>query len=358
MRFHDLTIRNLRCLQHVEFSPAAGLSLVWGANGSGKTSVLEAFALASLGKSFLSNRVSDIVRMGTDALSVLATLEEGSSGKFSVSVRKARGETLIHMDGLPVKAASELAQRIPLLVINSKAADILTESPSNRRALVDRTLFHVEHSYVDAWRQYRQALRQRNELLRRQAPRREAEYWHEQIDAVASAIDRQRSSLVEQLNATLRDVRLAGVEGQLSLAYSPGWKTDSTLKEQLAESWERDIRLGYTSKGVHRADLALKAGEHLVGRRLSRGQAKFVVVNVYAALARFIQETGGSHPVLLVDDLAAELDDKMRAAAVDIIRGLDGQQVFTATRPTDLSDVADTAQCMFHVEQHTQGAMA
>ena len=106
MRFESLAINNLRCLEQFEFRPAAGTNLVLGANGSGKTSVLEGFALASGGKSFQSNRSLDIIRSGSAGLSVRAGFRDERGLLSEVHVRKRGGETAITLDGQGVSAAS------------------------------------------------------------------------------------------------------------------------------------------------------------------------------------------------------------------------------------------------------------
>ncbi len=167
MWFDSIRVSNVRCLESLEYWPRVGCNLVCGANASGKTSLLEAIAIASFGKSFLTNRTSDVVRTGTQALSVRAVIASSEGVHSQVVVRKEQGETRILADGQLLAAASLLAQRIPMLVINYKSPDLLTASPSNRRALIDRTMFHVEPNYVDTWKRYRQTLQQRNRLLRR-----------------------------------------------------------------------------------------------------------------------------------------------------------------------------------------------
>ncbi len=352
MRFEAIAITNLRCLETLEFEPDEAVSLVWGDNGSGKTSLLEGFALASLGKSFLSNRVRDIVRLGTDGLSVRALLAGEAAGHFRVTVKKTREETAIAIDGVPVMAASALAQRVPLIVIDSRVGGLLTDSPSNRRALVDRTMFHVEPAYIEAWKRYRQALRQRNELLRRNAARSEAEFWNQELERAALEIDRCRCRVVEVLNGALAESPLVENFGPITLHYLPGWDRDTGLARQLAEQWERDRALGFTAAGVHRADLSLKGGGRSIARHLSRGQSKFTVCQMLVGLAAFIEAGSGRKPVMLVDDLAAELDDKMRAWAVDIIDRQGGQRIYTAIRPTELPEIADQAAAVFHVKPH------
>jgi DNA replication and repair protein RecF len=359
MRFDSIRIVNLRCLEQIEFEPAPNINLICGPNGSGKTSVLEGFAIAGIGRSFLSNNAQDVIRNNAAGLSVNARVYDPGSGKSStVMVRKLRGETQIELDMMPVLAASVLAQRLPLLVVNSKAADILTENPSNRRALVDRTMFHVEPQYVEHWKRYRLALRQRNELLRRSAPRRDAIYWEDSLDQAAEAIDQRRQAVLQAINARLAVLPLAQEFGGVLMHYSAGWNVERGLRQHLADNWERDQHTGFTTVGVHRADLTLKGAGKSLAKRLSRGQAKMLVIAIHVALAHFIYERTGHFPVFLVDDLHAELDDNMCKQAVDMILHPGGQALFTAIRVQDLpSALAETGQ-VFHVEQHRQKATA
>lgn len=349
MRLEALSVSNVRCLASAEYLPAAGINLIWGPNGSGKTSLLEAASVIALGKSFLTNRTADLVRFGASGMSVRADTVDRSGSVRVVSVRKERSETRITLDGQPVLASSVLARNLPIMVFNSKAVDLLTESPTNRRALIDRTMFHVEPNYGEVWKRYRQVLRQRNELVRAER-RTEAKYWDEQLAALANSIDAGRRRVVDIINERLRaDAHLPGIT-ELAFEYNSGWNEATSLLEQLGGSWHRDCQVGYTTLGSHRADLSLKAHGRSIARRLSRGQGKFVVCTVLVALAEFIARNTGSPPVILVDDLAAELDDMIRARAVDMIFGLKTQCLFTAIKPDDLPQVRERAESMFHVE--------
>ncbi|MEQ8664031.1 MAG: DNA replication and repair protein RecF [Gammaproteobacteria bacterium] len=359
MQFEFLAIANLRCLELTEFTPATGVNLVCGGNGSGKTSLLEGFAVASLGRSFLSNTVTDIVRTGSDGLAVRARVRDPAQGRaFAVQVRKLRGETQIRLDGETVQAASALARAIPTLVMNSKAADMLTENPANRRALIDRTMFHVEQGYVDSWKGYRQALRQRNELLRQGAQPRDVAYWDEQLVELGTRIDDRRRAVVAAMERALAASSLNAVLGELSIRYNPGWDRERGLLAQLRAGWERDCQAGYTTAGIHRADLSIRCAGRGVARRISRGQGKLLVATLYVGLGRFIADETGRVPVFLVDDLHAELDDNMCRQAVDIITALGGQSIFTAIRPSDLPAVTERTADVFHVEHHHRASPA
>lgn len=351
MRFETVSVSRLRCLDSLEFAPGAGQTLIVGNNGSGKTTLLEACALVAQGKSFLTNRFSDLVQRGETRFGVRAVVQDGEGLRRQVSVARDAGEARIELDGQRMRAASRLARAFPLLVVNSQAPDLLTGGPSQRRALLDRTMFHVEPDYIETWKAYRQALRQRNGLLRGAASVAEAAFWHTEMARRAAEIDRARGRVVEVVNAALAGSRLLEPLGRLHFDYRRGWPADETLDARLKTSWERDRTLGFTVPGPHRADLALKADGHAVAQRLSRGQCKAVVCTVIAATAAFMAEEGGQAPAILIDDLAAELDDHTRSAIVDMISGLQGQHLYTAVKPDLMPEVAGHCETVFHVEQ-------
>jgi DNA replication and repair protein RecF len=275
-----------------------------------------------------------------------------SGSTYDVMVRKERAETRISLDGQVVLAASVLAHHLPLLVFNSQAADLLTESPSNRRALLDRTMFHVEPNYVEVWKRYRQALRQRNELVRL-GRREQVGYWNGQLSELAVLIDRGRREVIQVINDALKQSTPIPKLGLMSFEYRAGWPEGHALLEELEQAWARDLQAGFTTVGCHRADLSFRIDGRGAGRRLSRGQGKLVVCMIVVALARFIRGRRGVAPLLLIDDLPAELDDMMRVRAVDMIIQLGGQCFFTAIKPRDLPEITDRADTVFHVEPDT-----
>ena len=352
MRFMSLRAINLRCFQEISYRPGPCNNLIHGANGSGKTSLLEALYIASIGKSFLTNRSSDLVLAGSDGLSI--TAEVGDMADFGTSVivvKKYKADTQITLDGQAVTTASSLARNLPVLVINSRAPDLLGENPSNRRALLDRSLFHVKHSYVGLWKEYRQALRQRNELLR-SATKSQVSYWDEILAKSGEAINQSRLAIVSSINAKLKASEIPGLtSGDLYFEFSPGWNTSLGLAEQLRIDWGRDADIGYTMAGPHRADLSLWRGGRAISKKISRGQSKMVVCLVITAIAQFIKGASIS-PVILIDDLVAELDDRMLGMALSAVQSIETQCFFTAIKPSEIRDRLPGDTPMFHVERN------
>lgn len=355
MRFLSLKVLNLRCFHDVSYRPTPGTNLIYGDNGSGKTTLLEALYIASIGKSFLSHRASDLVLSGSRGLSVTAEVGEGLAG-FDTSVvvvKKYKATTQITLDGQAVPTASTLARNLPVLVLNSRAPDLLAENPSNRRALLDKSLFHVKPSYVGLWKDYRLALRQRNELLRR-SMRSQASYWEQKLGESGEMINEARESLVSAINLKLSTSEIPGLAiGEFHFEFAPGWNREIGLTQQLHDDWDRDKEIGYTLAGPHRADLSLWYGGRVASKKLSRGQSKMVVCLVMTAIAEFIKLASVS-PVILVDDLVAELDDKMLCQAIKSIQAVETQSFFTAIKPSQICAFLPSNTSMFHVERNDQ----
>lgn len=354
MWFESVRVSNLRCLARLDYEPDPNWNLICGPNGSGKTSVLECFSLASMGKSFLTNRAGDIVRRASDGLAVKAKVNRFEQSQLSVSVEKKKGCTKIALNGQAVLSASELARHVPILVINSGSPNLLTASPSNRRALIDRTLFHVEPSFAANWHGYRQALLQRNSILRRSGTEDEARYWNKQLAGFGESINSERVRVVAAINSALSDHPVRGL-GSLVFGYKPGWNPALPLVDELEKSWKQDLLAGYTRVGVQRADMSLSNGDgKSVAKMLSRGQGKAIICAAITGLANVLAQRTRTAPVMLVDDLAAELDDHLRESIVDMINDVGGQKIYTAIKPAHLPEIADLAGSVFHVEQHLQ----
>ena len=143
-------------------------------------------------------------------------------------------------------------------------------------------------------------------------------------------------------------VDMAGIGIALAFRYHPGWRTDIGLKEQLHQRLERDMRYGYTSVGPHRAELAIELDGLPAERQLSRGQQKRLVFALNLSLWDLVNGSTGRAPVILIDDLAAELDPKNRTDIMAALRARGGQVFLTEITPELVRD--ETTGRMFHVE--------
>lgn len=353
MRLKRLYIRGLRCLQEVDIELSAGLNLFVGDNGAGKTSVLEAAFLLSHGRSFRSGPKEALTRRGDTRLELFAEVlpQSGDALICRVGLGRTGARWQARLDGQDA-SLGELVLRCPVVCFSPGSHALVSGPAEERRRYLDWGLFHVEHGFLDAWRRYQRALRQRNALLR-SAHREQASLylpWEQELASCGEAIDRWRRDYIQALRQPLSRVTavLLPELGEVELSYQPGWPEDHALGEQLAAARERDLIRGHTRHGIHRSDLAVAFQQAAGKEYFSRGQEKLVALSLYLAQCLQFRQAKGEWPVFCLDDLASELDDRHQRALWELLADHDQQILVTGTHHPVGFDAGQAR--MFHVE--------
>jgi DNA replication and repair protein RecF len=338
-------------LASLDCAPGEGLNVFVGDNGSGKTSILEAIHLLGSGRSFRTHRLAELIARGESWLRVRADIRAEGGAVESVGVEKGAHGLRIRVAGEDIRNASELARRLPLVVITPDSQRLLTDGAVLRRQLMDWALFHVEPTYLTVLQRYRRALRQRNAALREGAVASALVPWNQEAAAAGEALHRQRDRFLE----SILPVYASTLEGLLSMAveirYQPGWDVTRGLAEALQEATAVDRARGFTGIGPHRADLRFSTQGAPVHQVLSRGEGKLLVVGLVLAQGRFLKDLQGRQPIVLVDDLASELDADSRGRFFAELCAL-GAQTFVTTVSRNLLETADWEGLrVFHVER-------
>ncbi len=344
----SLAVGNFRNLQAVEVSPAATLNIVYGENAAGKTSLLEAIHFLARVRSFRPTRVEQLIRDGADSLWVRGQVLAGER-RVTAAVQRAEGATRVRIDGQDARSLSSLARYFPLQVIHSESQRLLLDGPRVRRSFLNWTLFHVEPNYYATWRRYDRAVRQRNAALK-VGDRRLLRAWEPELCQAGEGLDAMRTELVRLLDRQLQPLLREWLPEQvISLSYRRGWMQELSLAQALERHRERELDTGYCMYGPHRSDLLVRAGGVEAQYRLSRGQQKLVVIGLLIAQARVAAEAAEYRPLLLIDDLAAELDAQRREAVLAVLGRSPVQSFITCVEPESLP-VAVEAVKWFHVE--------
>jgi DNA replication and repair protein RecF len=306
MSLTQLSITNVRCIEQAELELPSGLSLIYGGNGSGKTSLLESIFLLGRGRSFRTRNTERLIRRGQDHLRVIGRLNRVSGIPTVVGIQLAGEGVTAHVGGRAAASLAELSQAFPVQVIEPGVHRLVEESGYGRRRWMDWAVFHVEPSFVETWTRYTRTVKQRNAALRTEPA--QAYHWDAELVRLGEAIAESRRRFLEQLTPYWQDA-VAALSGlPVELHYLRGWSQDLSLGEALVASRARDEARHQTHSGPHRADLAVRLYGRPAREVLSRGQQKLVAVAMTLAQLRFLQAMADTTPTLLLDDPAAELD--------------------------------------------------
>lgn len=350
----SLEIQNVRMYGHAKFSPDPHFNLIVGTNASGKTTLLEAIHLLSVGRSFRSSQIEQIQKHRSAGLSVLGTISDTSvDSRTQIGFAHTEQGRRASINGLTQTQTSVLAQLLPLQTISPDTHYEFRHSARYRRGILDWGLFHVEPDFLALWNRYRRIVQQRNAALKGTAKARHA--WDQDLTTCGEELQRRRKSLVAQLQADFqnccRELLDAGYEGEL--IFESGWEEGKTLAECLQQDEPRDRARGFTHSGPHRADLRVGLRANAIPVDASHGQYKLLVIALRLTQIRNSIGPGGRRCCLLIDDLAAELDPEHRARLSRLLSRLPIQLFVTATETAQIERGFWPSQKTFHVEQGT-----
>ena len=355
MRLSRLEVRQLRRLSDVAITPARGLNLFVGDNGAGKTSLLEAVHLLAYGRSFRGRVRDGLVASGAEALEIYAEWDEEGSGRTRRAGLRHAGQAWEgRLDGQPVASLGELCAALAAVSFETGSHALVSGGGEPRRRYVDWGLFHVEPDFLPLWRRYARALKQRNSLLKQRAGGGQLDAWDRELAAAGEPMTQLRATYLRQLQAPLGTISadLAPTLGEATVQFQPGWRREElSLADALLLARERDLQAGFTSVGPHRADWRVRHAALPGGETLSRGQAKLTALTCVLAQAEHYVALRGEWPVVLLDDLASELDRNHQQRVLARLAAGSAQVLVTGTELPAEAALRDHAHALFHVEQ-------
>lgn len=323
-----LGISDFRCIEALELVLECPACVIAGPNGAGKTSIIEAAHYVTRGRSFRQPRGDRLIRHGQPAFRITATLALGGRER-RIGVEYGRSGHRIRIDGRDAPNLAEIGRELVVQVIEPDTHELVAEGPEGRRRFLDYGVFHVEPRYLAAWQRYRKTLRQRNAALRSGAGASQLATWDEALVGAGETIDSFRNGYVQLLRRPAVAVaERLGLEA-IDIAYQPGWDAGTTMVEALAGALERDRAQRQTTVGPHRADLRVSWSGRLAKAVVSRGQQKLLASALILAQARLLAGLKEDRAVMLVDDPAAELDERSLSRLMAELRDMPGQLLIT-----------------------------
>jgi len=331
-----LKLRDFRNYVRGEWFPAPGLNLVVGRNAQGKTNLLEAAYLLATGQLLRGQRDAEAIREGADSFRVDGDLDGGRATLSVTLERGGRKRALLNDVGFP--RASDLMGRLPCVGFGASDLEIVRGEPEDRRRFIDLTLPQLRPAFLRSLAGYKRALEQRNRLLRQANERPigapEFEVWEAEMALYGSAVRQARAKWITELTGPAAKVcaHLSGGE-DLQLVIDDRGEPDSI--EGLAALWtERrphDLQRGTTGQGPHRDELSMTVEGRPVRLFGSQGQQRTVAIALKLGTLTVMRETLGRPPLVLLDDVFAELDEGRRERLLAAAMGLAGQVILTCT---------------------------
>ncbi|MFL6722052.1 MAG: DNA replication/repair protein RecF [Sphingomonas sp.] len=339
-----LTLTDFRSYMSATIEPGPGFVLLSGDNGAGKTNLLEAVSMLTPGRGLRGAALSDMARQsGSGAWAVAAKLGEADIGTGTGASAPNRRQ--VRINGAPAPVTS-LSEWLSLLWLTPAMDRLFTGSAGDRRRFLDRLVLALEPGHAQHASRYEEAMRARSKLLA-ELPWDEA--WLASLEA---AMAEHGAELAEARSRTVTalDERLAGVPddefARASISIE-GWE-GADLRASLKGNRARDAAAGRAIEGPHRQDLAVvHRAKQMAAAQSSTGEQKALLLGLVLAHSDLVADRRGEPPILLLDEVAAHLDPKRRAALFERLQGR-GQVWMTATEAALFEGIGEASR--FHVE--------
>ena len=323
--------------QTAEFGP--GLNILVGANGQGKTNLLEAVCFLSTTKSHRHASDEEMMKDSAEYFQLDCTTEtEDGPSRLSAIIHR-KGKTFC-VRGEPVRRMSEYVGKLNAVIFSPLDMNLFDSSPTERRRFLDIELGKMSGIYIRFLNQYTQLLKNRNALLKKENPDLQLlDAISEQMVKPQAEIIRKRHHFISQLNATVSEYyrKLSGTKAEIKLEYESmvPYHADDTILQELIQNRqnktrERDLILRQTNFGIQREDMEFWINNHPVKTYASQGQKRMIIIALKLALVNLIKERTGEYPVLLLDDVLSELDAERRNALIELLPE-EVQTIITAT---------------------------
>lgn len=366
MVIRQLKLADYRNYPCVAFSPTNGITVFHGANGAGKTNLLEAIHLCCLGRSHRTSQDRELIRQGSSSGSVQVQVmrRDGSREvKIMLWAQQKRAKQ-IYINGKPAARIGELMGHVNCVMFSPEDLELIKDGPALRRRFMDMQLSQLRPSYFFSLQKYVSTLNQRNALLRSMAVpgansgAGQLEVWDEQLAREGAVITEHRRWFAEILKKESENnyLHISGSKDEIFEAryvgvLSEAGKLYERMLEGLYKSRREDMRRFMTHFGPHRDDLHLTIKGQDMKNFASQGQMRTAALAMRLSQLTIMKMETGEAPVLLLDDVMSELDPKRRALLLERIEGV--QTFVTCTDRSDLSGAKAQAVVEVQIDRET-----
>lgn len=347
-------LEQYRNITAVSMEPARHLTILHGRNGQGKTNILESVYLLGTARTFRSAKIPDLVGHGYTAASVRGMVQ--SAGVENEIILQLENNTRrISISGKNVHRSAELHGKLAVVIFSPDDTAMVKLGPETRRRYLDRSLYASDARFLQNYHNYYRTLKQRNALLKTNQYTT-LDLWTEQLAEAGERLMEDRRRYVDRLGKLLQQhyQQIAGEREKAEIHYHPDVFSDqengkASLLQLLQSQKDHDQRMKNTGHGPHRDDLMFLIDGYPLKSFGSQGQQRSFVLALKLAELDYLQETFGETPVLLLDDIASELDRQRMMNLLTFVRQREVQVFITTTDVTPFLPVLQHDSRVFRV---------
>lgn len=330
----QIKVTDLRCHEQISWICSEGLNLLIGANGIGKTSLLESVYLMAHGRSFRQARDPFLVRRGEERFLIQGQWHR--FGPMSLSVAGRRGKTSIRLQGCDVQRRKDVSESFPVLVEAPQGRKLIDGAPNERRRWLDALVMTCNPAMRSHYERYLRAVMQRSRLLRRKILSDEMDAWERQIVHHGLPIVAAREKTIAELNNCLAD-EIFLTEQPLSIAVNKTEYTEQAWLDRLNSGRANDMKAGGLRYGPHCDVLNFHFQQREIRNAGSRGQQKLAAIALKMAECALWSHHRRLVPVLLLDDCLEALDTERQERVLKRLQDSSAQVLMTAPNGINIS---------------------
>ena len=333
MWIKKIKLKNFRNYKEEEIEFGKNINVFYGENAQGKSNIIEAIFLCSMGKSLRTNKEKEMIKINENNFLIEAEYEKKDrEGKIKIQLSDKK---LIFVNDIKIKKLSEILGNINIVIFTPDDIEIIKGGPQNRRKFLDIMISQLRPNYMHILSLYIKTINQRNNYLKQikeeNKDEKLLEIWDEKLAEYGIKIYEYRKEFIEKLINKIEKIHTNITKGKeiLKIEYISNCKNKKEYLELLKERRKLDIIKGYTTKGIHRDDFILYINGKEANIYGSQGQQRTTVLSLKLAELNIIYDETGEYPILLLDDFMSELDKNRRQNLIEHIK--ETQVIITCT---------------------------
>ena len=352
----EIKLNNFRCFKSSSISLSPEINFFYGANGSGKTSILEALYMCSSGRSFKSSNVQSLISFDEEVFSI--TGYDSSRGYTLRIIKNKTNPISIKVNNTKI-TTSKLIKEFPATAIHNNTFSFANAAPDFRRKMVDRSLFVSDIGFSETWFAFYKTLKQRNSIIKSRNINN-IDPWNKKFSEEGEVLHKKRLVFFEQSLKEFKDIlsklnpcRTTKYLEQTTIEYSPGWDSGLGIYEALLENQSRDLVRKTTTTGPHKADIKININNVEAKQILSRGEQKILSILWCCSQHEVLRKIYNINATLIIDDIKSELDNTTFEIFLDLLKHLNNQIIFSCIDDHFSSKIKPENKDFkkFHVEQ-------